>query len=312
LFPPPEDPAWSSTGRALQDAFRLLALRVESIGLAPEFRERGTGGAVTHSAFFRFGRASEALLAAVASGAGVDSAAAAWRYARSACGEEMAVVRRRLGERGIRVDIVFGMESVARALARMNLLVRIATARADLERSELFFDLLAQLAEGAHEDRSVHDLLSRNLRLLHRRIVDRTGAVGEHYIAEGRREYGLIWLLAAGGGVVAALIAIAKTGIHHLPLPPFLLGLAYGLAYTAGFLLMQRFDLILATKQPAMTAATLAGAMRGRGATARGRSRASRRASRPPRSPPPHRTCCWSASRPTPSRRAGRRCAGTP
>jgi hypothetical protein len=55
-------------------------------------------------------------------------------------------------------------------------------------------------------------------------LVDRTGAVGEHYIAEGRREYGLIWLLAAGGGVVAALIAIAKTGIHHLPLPPFLLG----------------------------------------------------------------------------------------
>ncbi len=262
LLPPAGDPAWDRLAEAFADAFRLLALRVESIGLAPEFRQRGTGGRVTGSPFFRFGRASEALLTAFAAGEGVDSAAAAWRDARAACGEEMGVVRRRLGALGIRVDIVFGMESIARALARMNLMVRLATARTALERSELLFDLLAQLARAARDDRSVHDLLSRNLSLLHRRIVDRSGTVGEHYIAEGRREYGLIWLLAAGGGVVAALIAIAKTGIHGLPLPPFLLGLAYGLAYTAGFLLMQRFDLILATKQPAMTAATLAGAMR--------------------------------------------------
>lgn len=259
LFPPGDSEAWSSVGAAFVDAFRLLALRIESLGLSPEFRERATSDLVTSSPFFRFGRASEALVGSVARGAGVEEAAAAWREARDACLQELLVVRRHLGDKGISVEIVYGIEVISRAMARMNQMLKVMTSRTDLDRAREFFDLLTNLLASSHDDQSIRHLLRRGLRMLHRRIVDRTGEVGEHYIASGWPEYRQIWWLAAGGGVVAALIAIVKSWVHYWPLAPFLLGIAYGLAYTGGFLLMQRFDLILATKQPAMTGATLAG-----------------------------------------------------
>ncbi len=261
LFPPGDSPAWSSVGAAFVDAFRLLALRIESLGLSPEFRERATSDVVTASPFFRFGRASDALLGAVASGEGVEQAAARWREARDACLQELLVVRRHLGDKGISVEIVYGVEVITRAVARMNQMLKVITAGSDLDRSKEFFDLLTALLASSEADRSILHLLRRGLRMLHRRIVDRSGEVGEHYIASGWPDYRRIWVLAAGGGIVAALIAITKSWVHYWPLAPFLLGIAYGLAYTGGFLLMQRLDLILATKQPAMTGATLAGLM---------------------------------------------------
>lgn len=57
--------------------------------------------------------------------------------------------------------------------------------------------------------------------------------------------------------------------IFALGLAPFLAGLGYGLNYAVSFLLMQTFHLILATKQPAMTAATLTTIMREQAGAAR-------------------------------------------
>ncbi len=98
--------------------------------------------------------------------------------------------------------------------------------------------------------------------MLHRKIVDRSGTTGEHYIARDRQEYRHIWVAAAGGGVLTAFTAANKMFILGLGLAPFLAGFGYGLNYAVSFLLMQTFGLMLATKQPAMTAATLATIMR--------------------------------------------------
>jgi site-specific recombinase len=65
-----------------------------------------------------------------------------------------------------------------------------------------------------------------------------------------------------GGGALTVFTAANKMTIYGLQLPLFVGGLLAGLNYAVSFLLLQWFGLILATKQPAMTAATLGTIMR--------------------------------------------------
>jgi site-specific recombinase len=67
---------------------------------------------------------------------------------------------------------------------------------------------------------------------------------------------------AAGGGLLTVLTAAVKISIHGWHLPLFVEGLLAGVNYALSFLLLQAFHLILATKQPAMTAAALASIIR--------------------------------------------------
>jgi site-specific recombinase len=116
--------------------------------------------------------------------------------------------------------------------------------------------------QSACDDRSLRHLVGWNTRLLGRKIVDRSSVTGEHYIARTRSEYRHIWLAAAGGGALTIGTAAAKTVIHSWHLEELPEGLVYGLNYAVSFLLLQHLGLMLATKQPAATAARLAAIVR--------------------------------------------------
>jgi len=101
-------------------------------------------------------------------------------------------------------------------------MTEIMEAPAGPRRSRAIHRLLFRLFLTAHEDRSLRHLVSWNLQLLNRKIVDRSGETGEHYIARNLREYRHIWLAAAGGGVLTVGTAVVKSIIHgwHLPALP--------------------------------------------------------------------------------------------
>ena len=61
--------------------------------------------------------------------------------------------------------------------------------------------LLSRLEEGNLDDKRISSLLRENLNLLARKVVDRTGDTGEHYIATSRAEYRWMWRAAIGGGL---------------------------------------------------------------------------------------------------------------
>ena len=73
-----------------------------------------------------------------------------------------------------------------------------------------------------------------------------------------------MWLAAAGGGLLTVGTAAIKTALSAWHAPDFVHGIAYGLNYAVSFLLLQHLGLVLATKQPAMTAAALATIVRER------------------------------------------------
>ena len=263
LLVPLDRPAvWARLRSDFADAFRLLAARVQATGLAENLRARSRPGPVTGSPFFRLARSSDAVLAALASGEGMERAAADWRSDCAGCREAMAEIHRRLESEGVSVAIVFGLEVLERCLLRMDKMVRLMAAGSPEEQADAVFELLGKLVLASQQDRSLRHLLSWGTHLLHRKIVERAGKTGEHYIARNLKEYRHIWLAAAGGGVVTVFTAAIKMYLSGLHLPAFQEGFTTGLNYAVSFLVLQRFGLILATKQPAMTAATLAAIVR--------------------------------------------------
>ncbi len=108
---------------------------------------------------------------------------------------------------------------------------------------------------------SVIDLLRQNWRLLTRKIVERSGETGEHYIARTRHEYGAMLKSAAGGGAIMAVTAWLKTILLAWSLPALMQGIAASLNYSLGFVAIQLTGSTLATKQPANTAPALAARM---------------------------------------------------
>lgn len=256
------DAAWDGTRLAFADGFRVLLLRIESEGLSPKVRMRGTRGPVSASPFHRIRAAGEALLAAHEARDGVPRAAAEFRRASGDCRKEARQIQQHLDGAGVSVDVVFSLEVIERCLTRTALMTEIIETPPSPKRSRALHRLLVRLLRSATEDRSLRHLVGWNLHLLGRKIVDRTGETGDHYIARNRREYRHIWWAAAGGGVLTVATAVVKTTIHGWHLPPLPEGLLYGLNYAVSFLALQHLGLILATKQPAMTAARFAGIIR--------------------------------------------------
>ncbi len=136
------------------------------------------------------------------------------------------------------------------------------TAESRESRVAAVHGLLGQLMEGRLYDLSLSSLLRENLNLIARKMVERTGHSGEHYIAHDRKEYWHMWAAAIGGGLLTVITAALKLRIYDAHVPLFVEGFAAGTNYAVSFITLQILGLVLATKQPAATAATFAGIIR--------------------------------------------------
>ena len=117
---------------------------------------------------------------------------------------------------------------------------------------------VASLIRANAAQTSVRALLAENSRLLARRIVESARRTGEHYITRESPEYRAMLASAAIGGAVTGLTVAVKLVTTGHGLPPFIEGLVASLNYALSFVLIHLLHGTLATKQPAMTAATMA------------------------------------------------------
>lgn len=257
LAGPGAPPVWDSLRPSFADGFRLLGARVQAEGLSAPMRRGSTRASIADSPFPRFARVSDDLASGWLDGVPAVVLQRAWESAYAACRREITEVGRRLEADGVSLDIVFSIEVIERAMGRMELMAGLMLLPEGPERSRCLQLLVAGLIQSSVQDRSVRHLIAWNLHLLDRRIVDRTGEMGEHYIARNRGEYRRIWGAAAGGGALTGFTAAFKSLLIHSRLALFQEGFLAGLNYAVSFLLLQAWGLMLATKQPAMTAAAL-------------------------------------------------------
>jgi len=101
----------------------------------------------------------------------------------------------------------------------------------------------------------------RNTELIALRITRSTGQQGEQYIAEDRRDYRQLARSAAVGGAIIGTLSVAKLLLANLELAPLNATLVNCLNYALCFCLIHILHGTVATKQPAMTANALAGAI---------------------------------------------------
>ena len=261
VFTPQNDPEfWEQERQDLREAVRLLAVRAGSLGLKPEVRQRSSPDSVFHSPFYRLVSRTEELLRA--NGEDTRQRITDWQGDVERCREEMAAVHRHMENSGVSVGLVFDLKKIEACLTRMEALLMVQFAPNSGERVFAVHSLLDRLIAGRLSDDSLGAYLRDNLNLVARKTVERTGRSGEHYIAQTREEYRLMWLAALGGGLLTVFTAAVKLRILDSHLPPFVEAFVAGTNYAVSFILLQVFHLVLATKQPAATAATFAGIVR--------------------------------------------------
>jgi site-specific recombinase len=245
---------------AVRDAFLLVAARVQGLGLSQPIRARSRPGPLPRSPFFALPRAGDRVLAELGQ-PGESGASYAWQTAIDGCREELRGVLAHLELTGISVDVVYEIELIEQALGRLHWLSALLVAAPGPSRVAAAFELLLVLVRARLADRSLYALAYTSLHLLARNLVERAGRTGEHYITVTRREYWQMLGRAAGAGLFTLGTAALKVRIAGLHLALFLEGLASGINYALSFALMQLCGFTLATKQPSMTAATLAGSI---------------------------------------------------
>lgn len=257
LTPDDRPEFWQRQDRDLEEAMRLLAARISGLGLSPEMRTRSASSGIAHSPFYELVLKTEELIASSSSEttlATVD----AWKQVVARCRAEMEVVYEHMESAGISVELVFDLKTIQACTVRMEAIAKVLSATEPPALLAAIQALLGRLIEGDIADKQVSSLLRENLNLLARKVVDRSGDTGEHYIAYSKPEYWLMWRAAIGGGLLTVFTAALKLRIIDAHLPPFVEGFASGTNYAVSFVLLQVFGLVLATKQPATTAAAFA------------------------------------------------------
>jgi site-specific recombinase len=229
---------------AAVDAIGLIASRVSVLGMGENLRSRSRRTAIHDSPFFKLGRVSLAEMSRE-----ID-----------ACRGELDRIRGDLEEHGVSVDVVYSIDAIERGLRRIERLLPLSVGAAgDPEQTRA---LMLVLGGGLIGERSFSRLVADNMRLLARKVIERAGRTGEHYVTSSRAEYFKMLWSAAGGGVLTAGTAIGKFLIKWGYFALFIDGLLSSLVYAGSFLAIQFCGFTLATKQPSMTAAALAGTIR--------------------------------------------------
>ncbi len=242
---------------AVSAAAELVAVRAGAVGLSRDMLALQPIEWELDSPFFRLARTvSECAEAAHRKLPGAwDDRYAAWRHCREQCHAILSALDQRLEERGVSSDLVFRRELIDAQLERIGALFALEAGSLD---GQAF---AARLVRQSADQRSVRGLVRVTLRRLARKVIEHTGKTGEHYVVRTRREWWATAGAAAGGGIVTAFTALVSYGVLALPLAPMVTGLGLAADDAASFLVMQAGRLTLASKQPSVTAAALAGAL---------------------------------------------------
>jgi site-specific recombinase len=252
---------WNTLSVELEDALFHLVAQLRVTGCSPAIRSRLKHQRIRELPFFKLGDALQSALVAREK-EGEEAFKAELNYLQGlidACHRSAAEVLEHLEKRGVSTEVVYHLAFIEASLDRFKSLVELSF---NPERPLTHIaEFVATLVQQNQARESLIDLLRQNSQLLTRKLVERSGQVGEHYITRNRHEYWKMFQKAAGGGVIMAFTTWFKVIILSWLLPGLMQGVATSINYASGFVAIQLTGSVLATKQPANTAPALAARM---------------------------------------------------
>ena len=171
--------------------------------------------------------------------------------------DQLERLRRRGAGVGSSVSVAHLLERLEQTLDRIVLLVDLLQADTPAQGGKLF-SLFSLLAQASTEQNSIGALWRSSTQMLSKSITVNKSGHGEHYIARDKSSFFALMRSAAGAGVVIALMALLKIYIQQQNFSPFYTAVLASLNYGLGFVLIHMLHFVIATKQPAMTAASFA------------------------------------------------------
>ena len=174
------------------------------------------------------------------------------------CLDFVALAFKNSAKYGISGKINQSLIKIRQQLERMSdiLSIMIFEKEEDVIRNSkrLFFKIL----EYKSHKNNLRELISDSTTLKSHLITNHTAETGSHYIASTPKDYMTMFWRASGGGVIVGALCVLKLLYSYIPGSDFSHAFLYAFNYAMGFIMIYLLNYTLATKQPAMTAATMA------------------------------------------------------
>lgn len=242
---------------SLLEAARMLSYRIAGVGLDRELL-RAEPDLELHESPFLAQNAALLPLLERARGGGAVPDTDEIRHVDvllDQCDATLDGIRRKASENGISIRLTYLLARLRQLIDRLRLLIDFAVVDDRLRHAVVVLKTLLATEQTSDE---MGEFIGQNVSLLARNVTDHASRHGEHYVAEDRADWQAMARSAAGGGIVIAFMALFKIKLALLHLPPLTEGIAFGLNYGLGFVLIHLLGFTVATKQPAMTAASIA------------------------------------------------------
>lgn len=183
------------------------------------------------------------------------------------CADALERIRKRSLTVGTSLHLTFVLTRSRQSLERLHELVAMLGASVQAEARHAAVDAWSAFAREAllaeNRRNSFRYYWNQASRLLAVRVTENAARSGEHYICETRSDYRAMWFSAMGGGILIGSMALLKIFAGGLHAPPLVEAFLYSCIYGIGFVVIYLLGFTVATKQPAMTAQTLAGYLSG-------------------------------------------------
>lgn len=254
---PSKKNASHSIQKAMLDALVVLGANIAATGVSEDIRARLEFSEISVSPFIALNRLISST--EVFSQNAFEPSEILTLITR--CRSALDAVFRHIEDTGVSVALVYKLERLGASLNRIETLIQLHKAEQLNEMALILPGFLGGLIRDEIVNENLNSLIRGNLHLLARKIVERTSHHGEHYIARTRNELFHALVSAAGGGFLTIFTALIKLWIGKAKLALFFEGFFSWINYAGSFLTMQFLGLTLATKQPSMTASSLAGTL---------------------------------------------------
>jgi site-specific recombinase len=177
------------------------------------------------------------------------------------CEELVQRAYRNSGKYGIGIRVNQSLMLMERMLERLKLVLLAVSVDGTVDTRLSTVRMVKALVKASSGSTRVLGFLDRSTQVIAREITQHSGRKGEHYITTTRSDYFKMLRTALGGGLVVAFACITKAWFGTLDTSLFGHAFLYSLNYAWAFITIYLLHWTLATKQPAMTAATLAAAL---------------------------------------------------
>lgn len=258
LILPPRSELVEALAPQLFLSLEILSLRLAGLGYDPLVTHRLKSRREFQYSFMEVTRHVHALI----DGKGpAEEALPLIRDSLSRCAMAVAWIRSRRHLEGASLGLTYRLTKIQQVIKRMQQLLDLLEAVFGEWDPKPAVDLFMEITLAEIQRFNVGKFVGQNVEMLAYQITEHTGKTGEHYITRNREEWVDMFRSAAIGGVIVAAMAVLKILIGKIGLPLATEALAFGTLYASGFVFILYVGGTLATKQPAMTAATLAHAL---------------------------------------------------